>query len=68
MSAAPIAVDLDELSQLVTRCQYLALGLTLVISGSGLPEGAERDSLCYEMASVIEESAQQAHRLAAALM
>lgn len=61
-------VDLDELSQLASRCQSLALGLQLIVSGSGLPEGRERDGLCYELASLIEESAERAHRLAAALM
>lgn len=61
-------VDLDELSQLASRCQSLALGLQLIVSSSVLPDGQERDGLCYELASLIEESAERAHRLAAALM
>jgi hypothetical protein len=61
-------VDLDELSQLASRCQSLALGLQIVMTGSGLPEGPEREDLCYEMARIIEEAAKRAHCLAAALM
>lgn len=69
MSApATVGVDLDELSQLASRCQSLALGLQIVMTGSGLPEGKDRDDLCYEMACIIEEAAQRAHRLTAALM
>lgn len=69
MSAiAPTEVDLDELSQLTSRCQSLALGLSIIMSGSGLPDGPEREGLCYELVSIIEESAERAHRLAAALM
>lgn len=67
-AAAPVEVDLDELSQLASRCQSLALGLQIVMTGAGLPEGKDREDLCYEMACIIEESAQKAHRLAAALM
>lgn len=61
-------VDLDELSTLISRCEYLSTGLQVIMTGSGLPEGPERESVCYEIASVIEESAQRAHRLAGALM
>lgn len=68
MAEANIPVDLDELSQLASRCQSLALGLQIVMTGAGLPEGREREDLCYEMACIIEEAAGRAHRLAAALM
>lgn len=68
MSTATPPVDLDELSQLTSRCQSLALGLELILTGSSLPGGPERDGLCYELASIIEESAERAHRMAAALM
>lgn len=64
---APPLVDLDELSTLVDRCRRLALGLQIVMSGAGLPPGPDREGLCYELASIIEESAQKAYRLAAAL-
>lgn len=60
-------VDLDELSTLMDRCRSLALGLQIVMSGSGLPNGPEREGLCYELASIIEESAERAHRLTTAL-
>lgn len=68
MTPVTLPVDLDELSQLTSRCHRLAVGLEIVLTGSGLPDGPERDDLCYEMASIIEESAARAHRLAAALM
>ena len=60
-------VDLAQLSLLVARCQCLAFCLSIVMSGSGLPDGPDKEGLCYELASIIEESAQQAGRLVGAL-
>lgn len=63
----PPFVDIDELSMLISRCESLALGLEIILSGSGLPPGPEREGLCYELTSIIEESAKRASRLVSAL-
>lgn len=61
-------VDLDELSLLVERCECLSSCLTIVMSGSRLPDGSEKERILYELNSVIEESAKRASRLVGALM
>ncbi len=58
-------LDLEELSLLASRCESVGLALQLIVSGSGLPPGPERDGLCYELAAIINESARRAHRLMA---
>ena len=63
----PTLVDLDELSMLISRCESLALGLEIILTGSGLPNGPEREGLCYELTSIIEESTKRASRLVSAL-
>ncbi len=60
-------VDLDELSMLVSRCESLALGLEIILTGSGLPDGPDKEGLCYELTDIIQKSAKQAHRLVGAL-
>ena len=60
-------VNIDELSLLIGRCETIALGLSVVLSRSTLPNGPEREGLCYEMVSIIEESAKKANRLVSAL-
>lgn len=60
-------VDIDALSISIDRCRLLALALQIIQSGSGLPNGPERDGICYELSVVIEEAATHAHRLSAAL-
>ncbi len=60
-------VDLDALSISIDRCRWLALGLQTIQSGCGLPDGKEREGLCYELAAIIEETAKHAYRLASAL-
>lgn len=61
-------VDLDELAALVGRCKSLALTLQLVVTGSGLPDGPEREGICYDLAALIEDHTGRAERLVAALM
>ena len=53
----------DELDRLMSRCACLAGGLELILSGSGLPYGLERDRLCQELTALIEETARHASRL-----
>lgn len=60
-------VDLDALSLNIDRCRWIARALQIIQSGSGLPDGSERDGICCELAAVIEEAADHAYRLSAAL-
>ena len=63
MSRSDGPVSLDDLAMLVERYRLLAFTWSLVMSGSGLPDGPKKEAILYELNSLIEESAAQAGRL-----
>lgn len=65
MAQTPVTplVDLDDLSITAGRCKSLASTLQLVMSGSGLPAGPQREGICYDLAAIIEELSGKVERL-----